>query len=195
MRENSVRQFLKSILPNLALVFLISTAAWAATDHLAHKYNWSDLRNRTINFVLFTGTLYFLLRKPVAKFFRERTEKIEGEFKNLEARKTEASKRLNDVEASIANLEAERAAIMADYRAQGEALQKSLVEKAEETARQIVEQARFAAENEAKTAVEDLRARMADLLAEAATTMLKDKLSDKDHEKLIDKYLEKVVLQ
>ena len=99
------------------------------------------------------------------------------------------------MESSIANLDTERAAIIADYRAQGEALKKSMVEKAEETARQIVEQARFAAENEAKTAVEDLRARMADLLAEAATTMLKDKLSDKDHEKLIDKYLEKVVLQ
>ena len=70
-----------------------------------------------------------------------------------------------------------------------------MVEKAEETARQIVEQAKFAAENETKTAVEDLRARMADLLAEAATAMLKEKLSDKDHEKLIDKYLEKVVLQ
>ncbi len=195
MRENSVRQFLKSILPNLVLVFLISTAAWAATDHLTHKYNWSDLRNQTINFVLFTGTLYFLLRKPVAKFFRERTEKIEGEFKNLETRKADAARRLKDVESSIANLETERAAIIADYRAQGEALKKSMVEKAEETARQIVEQARFAAENEAKTAVEDLRARMADLLAEAATTMLKDKLSDKDHEKLIDKYLEKVVLQ
>ena len=84
---------------------------------------------------------------------------------------------------------------MADYRAQGEALKTSMVEKAEETARQIVEQAKFAAENEANAAVEELRGRMADLLAEAAATMLKDKLSDKDHEKLIDKYLEKVVLQ
>ena len=190
-----MRQFLKSILPNLVLVFLLSTVAWAATDHLAHEYNWSDLRNRTINFVLFTGTLYFLLRKPTAKFFRDRAEKIQNEFTSLETRKADAAKRLKDVEASIASLEDQRAAIMADYRAQGEALKKNLVEKAEETARQIVEQAKFAAENEAKTAVEDLRARMADLLAEAATSMLKDKLSDKDHEKLIDKYLEKVVLQ
>ena len=190
-----MRQFLKSILPNLALVALFSTVAWAATDHVAQHYNCSDLLYRTVNFVIFVSTLVFLLRKPVAKFFRERPDKIQQEFKDLAARKADATARLKDVEARIAGLESERESIIADYRAQGEALKKSLVEKAEETARQIVEQARFAAENEAKTAVEDLRARMADLLAEAATTMLKDKLSDKDHEKLIDKYLEKVVLQ
>ena len=190
-----MRQFLKSILPQLIILCVISTAAWAATDQMAQHYNWPDLKWRVINFVIFVGTLYVLMRKPIAKFFRERTLKIQQEFKDLEARKADAAQRLKDVEASIASLETERAAIIADYRAQGEALKKGMVEKAEETARQIVEQAKFAAENEAKTAVEDLRGRMADLLAEAATTMLKEKLSDKDHEKLIDKYLEKVVLQ
>ena len=190
-----MRKFLKSILPNLVLVGLLTTAAWAATDQLAHHYNWKDLTYRTINFVIFAATLYILLRKPIAQFFRERTAKIQQEFKDLETRKADAGKRLKDVEAAIAGLENERAAILADYRAQGEALKTSMVEKAEETARQIVEQAKFAAENEANAAVEELRGRMADLLAEAAAAMLKDKLSDKDHEKLIDKYLEKVVLQ
>ncbi len=190
-----MRKFLKSILPQLILLCVITTVAWAATDHLAEHYNWSDLRNRVINFVIFVGTLVFLLRKPVAQMFRERVQKIEQEFKDLEARKVEASTRLKDVEARISGLEKERAAILADYQAQGEALKKSVVEKAEVTARQIVEQARFAAENETKTAVEALRGQMGDLLAQAASDMLKDKLSDKDHEKLIDKYLEKVVLQ
>ena len=190
-----MRKFLKSILPQLILLCVISTVAWAATDHLAQHYNWGDLRNRVINFVIFTGTLFFLLRKPVAQMFRERVQKIEQEFKDLESRKVEAAARLKDVEGRIAGLEQERVAILADYHAQGEALKKSVVEKAEVTARQIVEQARFAAENETKTAIESLRGQMADLLAQAASDMLKDKLSDKDHEKLIDKYLEKVVLQ
>lgn len=190
-----MRQFLKSILPNLALVAVLTTAAWAATDQIAHHYNWNDLMFRVVNFVIFVGTLYFLLRKPTVKFFRERTEKIQQEFQNLAARKAEATERLKGVEDRITGLEAEREAILADYRAQGEALKKSMVEKAEETARQIVDQAKFAAENETNAAVEDLRARMADLVAEAAAAMLKDKLSAKDHEKLIDKYLEKVVLQ
>ncbi len=190
-----MRKFLKSILPNLALVALLTTAAWAATDQIAHHYNWNDLMFRVVNFILFTGTLYFLLRKPTAKYFRERTEKIQQEFKSLDDRKTEAAERLKAVEARIAGLEAERVAIIADYRAQGEALKQGIVEKAEEAARQIVDQAKFAAENESAAAVEELRVRMADLLAEAAAAMLKEKLSDKDHEKLIDKYLEKVVLQ
>ena len=124
-----MRKFLKSILPQLVLLCIITTAAWAATDHLAEHYNWSDLRYRVINFVIFVGTLVFLLRKPVAKFFLERTQKIEQEFKDLEARKVEASARLKDVEARISGLEKEREAILADYRAQGEALKKSMVEK------------------------------------------------------------------
>jgi F-type H+-transporting ATPase subunit b len=190
-----VRKFLKSILPNLILLGILSTVAWAATDQLAQHYNWTELKYRVINFILFTGTLYFLLRKPVAKFFRERVEKIQDEFNDLETRKTDAVARLKDVESRIADLEAERAAILADYRARGEALKQNIIAKAEEAAGQIVNQAKFAAENEANTATEDLRSRMAELVAETAATMLKGKLNEKDHEKLIDKYLEKVVLQ
>lgn len=190
-----MRKFLKSIIPNLAAVFVITSVAYAATEAAAEHLNWGAVGWRVINFILFVGTLYYLLRKPVAKFFTDRRNKIEQEFKNLEARKTEARAKLKDVEARIANLETEREAIIAEYRAQGEALQKTIVERAEVQARQIVDQAKFAAENESNTAVDELRAQMADLLAETASAMLKEKLSDKDHEKLIDKYLEKVVLQ
>ncbi len=190
-----MRKFLKSILPNLAIIAVINTVAYAATEQLAEHRDWSTVWWRVGNFVLFVGTLYFLLRKPVAKFFTGRRDKIADEFKGLEARKAEAQAKLKAVESRIANLESERESILADYRAQGEALQKAIIERAEIQARQIVDQAKFAADNESKTAIDGLRAQMADLLAEAASNMLKEKLSDKDHEKLIDKYLEKVVLQ
>lgn len=190
-----MRKFLKSIIPNLAAIAVLNGVAYAAADQLAEHWNWPAVWWRVANFILFAGTLYFLLRKPVAKFFAERRAKIEQEFSDLEARKATAQERLREVEARIANLETERQAILGEYRAHGEALQKSILEKAEAQARQIKEQARFAAANESKTAIDELRAQMADLLAEAASDLLRQNLSEKDHEKLIDKYLEKVVLQ
>ena len=67
-----MRQFLKSILPQLIILCVISTAAWAATDHLAQHYNWTDLKWRVINLIIFTGTLYLLMRKPSTRRVRPR---------------------------------------------------------------------------------------------------------------------------
>ena len=49
------------------------------------------------------------------------------------------------------------------------------------------------ADQEAKLAVERLRAEMADMVVEAARGMLAGKLSEKDQDKLVDEYLTKVV--
>ncbi|MCC8193157.1 MAG: ATP synthase F0 subunit B, partial [Deltaproteobacteria bacterium] len=113
----------------------------------------------------------------------------------LETRKEKARHDLLDVERRIANLENERKAILADYEARGEALKADIIAKAEEAASQITTQARKTAQNEIDKAVAALRDELADKIIDAAGESIAGSLSPKDQEKLLNSFLNKVVLQ
>ena len=83
--------------------------------------------------------------------------------------------------------------IEAEYRSQGEALRDSIIAAAEAKAVQIKEQAATAAAAEARVAMQELRAQLADSVIAAAKASLEKKLTAKDQDKLVDEYLTKVV--
>lgn len=183
----------------VAIVLGMAALAYASGDaeHGAeaahHGLNWKDFLFRVVNFVLVFGVIAKLAGKKITGFFRGRSQGIENQLSDLDVRKADAAKRLADIEASISNLAEEKAKIEEEYRRQGEALRDSIVAAAEAKAVQIREQAVAAAEAEAKVAVQNLRAELADSVVAAATTMLQKKLTAKDQEKLVDEYLTKVV--
>ncbi|NMC50771.1 MAG: ATP synthase F0 subunit B [Desulfovibrio sp.] len=172
----------------------MAAVAWASAEGgEAHGLNWKDFGYRIVNFILVVGIIWKLGGKKIAAFFRGRRVQIENQLSDLETRKVEAERRLKTIEASIANLDAEKRQIMEEYRKQGEALRDSIIAAAEDKAVQIKAQAAVTAEQETKLAVERLRAELADLVVEAARGMLAGKLSEKDQDKLVDEYLTKVV--
>jgi F-type H+-transporting ATPase subunit b len=112
----------------------------------------------------------------------------------LAERREDAEKKLAEVEKNIANIEQEREAILAEFRAQGETLKASIIEGAKESAEKITAQAKLTAEQERRTAVQDVRAEVAELVVDAAERLLAEKLSADEHNKLINDSLTKVVL-
>lgn len=185
---------LHTMLAAILLVCLAAAPALAASEGGYTTDHYWNFAFRLINFALFLGIIYFLAGKKIGDFFKTRRYTIENDLADLNQRKEDAEKRLKDVEASIANIDAERQAILDDYRAQGEALKAAIIEKAEKTAGQITAQAAMTAEQEARLAVEELRSDMADMVIVAAEKALNKKLNAVEQEKLIDKYLTKVVL-
>jgi F-type H+-transporting ATPase subunit b len=188
---------LKKAIVNItaALAVLAIAGAAFASDAGEHQgLNWMDFLYRCINFVLVVGLIVKLGGKKIVGFFKGRSAQIENHLADLDARKVEAERKLREVESSISNLEAERGRIMAEYHAQGEALKAQIVAKAEEAAVRVREQAKVTIETETKVAVETLRAELADMVAAASEKMIAEKLSAADHEKLVDDYLTKVVL-
>lgn len=178
------------------MTLLMAGAAYASGGEAGgeHHYDWMNLAFRVANFFIVGAIIWFAAGKKIVAFFRNRRASIEGELAELDTRKKEAAAKLKEVESSIANLEAERAKILEDYRSQGEALKAAILEKAEKSAAQVREQAKRTAENESRLAVERIREEMADMVAEAAEKLLRERLGKEEHEQLIDKYLEKVVL-
>lgn len=176
------------------IAFFLSSGGYALASSGLTEASWSDLRFRLINFALFATILIWLLAKRIAKYYAGRKQKIVDTLAELEDAKKAAEERLQEVERQIANLSEEGEAILKDYREQGENIKAAIIARAEETARHITTQAQFAVENEAKMATENLRVAVADMVIEATEQMLKEQLGPEQHEKLIDKYLDKVVL-
>ena len=184
------------LIATVALVLGVAACAYASGDAgaaEAHGLNWKDFLFRVINFVLVFAVIAKLAGKKMVGFFRGRSEGIENQLADLDSRKADAAKRLSEIEASISDLASEKARIEAEYRRQGEALRDSIVAAAEAKAVQIKEQAATAAAAEARVAMQELRAQLADSVIAAAKASLEKKLTAKDQDKLVDEYLTKVV--
>ncbi len=181
----------KLLLPAL-LLFGLASSAWASE---AHAPRWGDFAWRIANIVLFCGILWYFVGGLIRRFFINRKQTIQDTLNELDKRRAEAKENLAEIEQRIANLEAERKAILDESRAQAERLKQGIVDEATRQAGQIVEQARRAAENESRAVLEQVRAKVADEIIEAAGKALQGRLTAKDHDKLIAKSLDKVVLQ
>lgn len=172
------------------MVLLAAGAAHAAGD--GHPpLRWMDLFYRVVTTILVIAAIWKLAGKPAVKFFTGRRDGIALELDDLDARKEKAQQDLACVEQRIADLENERAAIIADYEARGEALKKEIIAKAEEQAAQIMNQARQTAQSEIDQALTVLRAELAEKIVAAASESIAGTLSAKDHEKLLNNFLTK----
>lgn len=175
------------------LVFCAVTAFASGGESGGHN-KMLDLAYRFVNFGIVAFIIYKLAGKRLADFLSGRTKQIETDLSDLDGRKMDAEKRLLEVEASIANLETEKAKILADAKAQGEAMKQAIIEKAEVQALQIKAQAEIAAAQEAKLAIDAIREELAEKIVAAAEDLVKKQLKRKDHEDLVTEYLKKVVL-
>lgn len=156
--------------------------------------NVKDYGLRILNFVIFAGLLYKFAGAKVKDFFVGRRDGIKKDLDDLQARQAEAEKKLKGVEASIANMAQEKQQILDDAKAQGEAIKTAIIEKAKRDAAALTEQAKRTASNEAQAAIKTIRAEMAEMVIDAAEKIVAEKLSATDHDKLVDDYLTKVVL-
>lgn len=184
---------LLGLLAFAALAYAAGGGEEAAHGAEHHGVPWMNFILRCVNFVIFIGIIWYAAGKKIKGFFADRKAGIADELDDLSARQADAEEKLKNVERGIANLEQEKQKILADAKQQGETLKAAIIDKANKDAVAIKEQAKRTAENEAKSALDTMRAEMADLVTEAATKMIQEKLTAKDHDKLVDEYLTKVV--
>ena len=182
------------MVPVLALTLLFAVGAQASEGHDAPR--WGDFGWRVLNFIIFAGILWYFVGGLARKFFSGRRARISQDLQDLEARRAEAQKRLDEVEKRISNLESERKAILDESLAQAESVKQAVVEEAKRQAEQIVQQARRTAENEGRTMLAvNSKIQAAEALCSELETQISDTEADiAEHEKLITNSLNKVVL-
>lgn len=175
-----------------ALVFLAAGLAHAGEGH---EPRWGDFAWRVANLILFCGILWYFVGNICKRFFKNRRQNIQDTLDELEQRRAKARENLREIETRIANLEEERKAILDESLAQADRLKRGIVDDARRQASQIVEQAKKTAENEGRAMLDQVRATIADEIVASAGKALRGQMTEKDHEKLIAKALDKVTLQ
>lgn len=178
----------------VAVCFLAATATAYASGGEVSSEQWWNYLWRVVNFAVVAAIIWKLAGSKIKDLLTGRRQKIKEDLDDLEVRQAEAEKKLKEVEKSIISLNQEKRAILEEARTQGELLKRAIEEKAASDAEMIREQAKKTAANEALGAVESIREEVAELVVQAAEKIVQEKLSDSDHDKLVDEYLTKVVL-
>jgi len=181
----------------LLTALAVSSVAFASAAEGHAVFTAENVKNyglRMLNFAIFAALLYKFGGAKIKDFFVGRRDGIKQDLDDLQSRQVEAEKKLKNVESSIANMAQEKQQILEDAKAQGEAIKAAIIEKAKKDAVALTEQAKRTASNEAQAAIETIRGEMADMVIEAAEKIVAEKLSADDHDKLVDDYLTKVVL-
>ena len=147
-----------------------------------------ELLYKTINFIILVGGLGYVLRKPMAEFFRSRSASIRKSLD--EGRKAlEASQaRLQEVEAKLARLETEIAEFKAAATREMEAERQRLQQASAEEAARILESARAqtaVAVRGAKLELNNYAARKAVALAE---DLIRARLDDAGRRRLVAQF-------
>ncbi len=157
---------------------------WAASD-------WQ----RVLNFAILVAVLIYFVRKPASEALNGRIDGIKQELSSLETRKKEAEEKLAEYNRRIASLDKEAEDIIAQYRKQGEAARERILRESEKTAAKLEEQAKKNIEQEFKNAKAKLQEDILRKALEKAETLVKEKITTDDQDRLVDEYLDKVVVQ
>lgn len=156
---------------------------WVATDTY-----------RVMNFVVLAAVLFILLRKPVSQVLKNRIKGIQDQLHDLEIRKKEAERVLAEYEERLMRLDQEAEKIVAEYVRQGEEARGRIIREAQAAADKVEEQARRNIDHEFAIAKMKLKGEVLEKALIKAEEKIKNRITPDDQKKLVDEYLEKVVV-
>lgn len=169
----------------LMLLVLVPATALAAGDAHAGP-PWKELGSQIVNFIIYIALIVYVAKKPVLEFFQARRDDVTATMEASKKAAAEATARLAETRAKMDAFDAERQAILDEFRELGESERRRIVAQAEADAARIVRDAEIAAEREMKMAKATLEARMVDIALEKAGAELAAKMNPATQAKLID---------
>jgi F-type H+-transporting ATPase subunit b len=139
----------------LVSVFLLASVAHASSGH--GEPSIGDLTFYWINFALYIGIMTYILRKPLAKGWAARAERIKQSVVKSSDDVEAAERELNAIEALIKSLPAEEEKIRQQIVEQANAEAADIVRQAEQRAARIREQAKELLKGETRSAQSTFR--------------------------------------
>lgn len=183
---------MRRVLPALILsVPALSALASGGGEHGAQKLflGLPYVVWQTANLVLFLGLLVFLLKKPVAEFFRTRRGEVEARIAKSEEDARKAREMADTLRARLTELEAELSTLRqaAERHAQDE--EAEILKAAEEEARRIADRATLDIENRIRTARKELTLYAGGLALDLAREAVRRGLTPDDQLRLVEEGL------
>lgn len=145
-----------------------------------------------LNFAIYAGALFFLLKGALSAMFKSRKEELETMLAQAERDKAEGEAQMKEMEAKMAGLEGELAGILAKAETDAEAEKQRVLEAARTEAAQILAQAQAEIGFQKRQAEQELRALVAELAVEGAAKRLEAKLAGPESAKAIDRAIQQI---
>ncbi len=189
------RSKLQKVIPVFLAMFLVllgSGTAMAASTADA-GFPWWNFFFRVVNCLIVAIIIMKFFGEKIGVFFFGRRISIKEELAGLEDRQRYAEKKLQDVEKQIANLDNEIAGILKEAQNEAENIRAIILKKANEDAEIIHKQAQNTAQKDADAIKRRLRSEIAEQVVLQTTHLANAKLDKKDHERIIEESLSKVV--
>lgn len=156
---------------------------------------WLGWLQKTFNFVVLIGLLYWLLASKMKDFFAGRREEIKDSLEKSVEKKADAEKKYREYSEKLDKAALEIDGIFEMIKAQGVTEKQKIIEDAERTAKKMKEDASARIEQEMKKATEQLRAQAVDLSVKMAEDIIKKNVTQDDHKAMVKDYIDKVVIR
>lgn len=160
--------------------------------------NWRntyDIAMIWLNFGIFAFLLVKFLKAPLLNFLRGRKTELAQEINQLEDKRERISLKINETQQLFEKSEAHFEDIKAKIIAEGEEKKNQLIESARAESRIMIEQAKIRVENQILQARNIFKSEMIDLAISLAMQRLPAEVTEADHQRLLDRYLEHTSLK
>ncbi|QQS39835.1 MAG: hypothetical protein IPM63_10655 [Acidobacteriota bacterium] len=127
---------------------------------------------RFINLLIFFGVLAYLIKRPLSEAFKTKREKIRAELIRAEEEKKAAVAKLAEVEAKLARLDTEQAALVEEARSEAAAEKNRIREEIESESRRL----RSQAEGEVLRKSQQIRKQLKRFSAEESIRLAEEKI-------------------
>ncbi len=143
---------------------------------------------KIINFSLFVIGLMVLLRRPFREYWATRREEIVIEMELAMSKKRESEETHCLALRRWENIKTESSQVVHSLTEEGELIKKQLLQEAESLAERIQNEAKLLASQELTRSRMKLRQQVITLAMEKAETVLKEKTTPQDQERLLGRF-------
>jgi F-type H+-transporting ATPase subunit b len=160
----------------------------------AHEPHWNyfQFAGQLTNFAIWLTLLYILLNRVLPKFLADRRANIVDGLEEAKRMKSEAEAKFAEYSKRIETMDEELARVREDMRKAGQGERDRLVKDASEKAERMHAEARFLVEQQMKQLKEELTREAIEAAIVAAETILRERTSAADQQRLAEEYLTKL---
>ena len=156
------------------------------------SFDWQLIVTHSIGFLI---TLWILKRYawgPLLSLIEERREKIVGEFETIEREKEKAHELNSQYEAKLREIDNERRTKIVEAVSEGKKIAEDIQTAAKKEVYQLREKSKSELEREVAKAKVQLKDDMVSMAVAATEKLLREKLDENQHRKLIGDYIDEL---
>lgn len=153
---------------------------------------WQQLLTHAVGFLITLWILKKYAWGPLMNLMEERRQRIINEFEQIKVEKAKVADQQAAYEAKLKEIDAERRSEIVKAIEEGKKVAADLKAQAQHEVKELHSKTKADLEREVAKARIQLRDQMVNITMNAAEKVIREKLDDKKHRELIDKYIAEV---